>query len=456
MAGIDSFTKLMLHMNGADTSTTFTDSSSSNKTMTAVGNAQIDTAQFKFGGASGLFDGTGDYVTAADSADWDFSNGAFTVDCWVRFAAVAGGTQISNICGHYTATGDQRSWLINYDNNTNRLQFNYSLDGTNTVTTLFVSWTPSLDTWYHLAVERDTVSVIFFVDGVQTGAVQSISTDTIFNSTSLFAVGASGEGVDPLNGWVDELRVSKGIARYLYNFTPPVAAYVITAVQLLMHFDGTDGSTTFTDSSDAAHTMTAAGNAQLDTAQFKFGTASGLFDGTGDYVSSADSSDWDFAAGNFTVDCWVRFASVATTQTFFGQYDGSTDQRGWALQFEQASGVLRFLYSTDGINPVAIDGTWAPAINTWYHVAAERFNGRILLFVDGVNLTRPANSATFHNSTAEFSIGVNNIPAPPQNAFNGHIDELRIIKGTGFYTANFTPPTVEYTSAGNSFLMLFE
>src|SRR3989338_1134677 len=85
----DSYTKLVLHSNGTDGSTRFTDSAT-NKTTTAYGNAQIDTAQSKFCGASGLFDGTGDYLTLADSDDWSFGTGNWTIDCWSRFNKLFG------------------------------------------------------------------------------------------------------------------------------------------------------------------------------------------------------------------------------------------------------------------------------------------------------------------------------------------------------------------------------
>src|SRR3989338_6322305 len=83
----DSYTKLMLHMEGADAGTTFTDTETTPKAVTANGNAQIDTAQSKFGGASGLFDGAGDYLTIPSSSAFDFGTGNFTIDFWVRLAS---------------------------------------------------------------------------------------------------------------------------------------------------------------------------------------------------------------------------------------------------------------------------------------------------------------------------------------------------------------------------------
>lgn len=85
-------------------------------------------------------------------------------------------------------------------------------------------------------------------------------------------------------------------------------AFIDTYTKLLLHCDGTDGSTTFSDNGVTGHTVTANGNAQIDTAQSKFGNASGLFDGTGDYLTIPDHADWNFGTGNFTIDAWIRFA----------------------------------------------------------------------------------------------------------------------------------------------------
>ncbi|MFA9409514.1 MAG: hypothetical protein ACERKJ_11880, partial [Candidatus Dadabacteria bacterium] len=85
--GVDTYTKLLLHMNGTDESTTITDSGSTGHTVTAEDNAQIDTAVYKFDNASCLFDGTDDYLSVPDHADWNFGSGLFTIDLWFKLAA---------------------------------------------------------------------------------------------------------------------------------------------------------------------------------------------------------------------------------------------------------------------------------------------------------------------------------------------------------------------------------
>ena len=219
--GIDANTVLALHGDDADASTTLIDSSPSGHPMTALGNAQIDTAQSKFGGSSMLFDGTGDYYTTPDHTDFALGSGDFTIDCWLRFNAL--GTTI--IAAQWAGTGNQRGWELFYFSASNLLRFVPSTDGTNPGTNnRDFAWTPSTNTWYHLAVVRTGNNIMAFVDGTQIGSTQSF-TFTLFDSTAAFAVGADSEGGAGWNGWIDEFRLSKGVARWTSNFTPPTRAY---------------------------------------------------------------------------------------------------------------------------------------------------------------------------------------------------------------------------------------
>lgn len=207
---------LLLHCNGSDASTTFTDNSSGGKTVTANGNAQIDTAQSKFGGASGLFDGTGDYLSAADSADWYFATGDFTIETFIRFNSVSGNQSIY-------------SQFVDLDN---RIQVRFL--GATTALSLFVrtgavttisagaTWAPSTGTWYHVALTRSGTTFRFFADGALLGG--GTDADEIPNLATGIQIGASNAG-ETFNGWLDEYRVTKGVARYTAAFTPPALAF---------------------------------------------------------------------------------------------------------------------------------------------------------------------------------------------------------------------------------------
>lgn len=221
IGGIDAYTVLMLHCNGADGSTVFADSSASAHTMTAAGNAQIDTAQSQFGGASALFDGSGDYISTPDSADWTFGSGDFTLECWVRFNAL--GSERGFVA--QVGAAGQQSWRFEYNPFVGGLYFWWTTDGSSGQDYRPGNWTPSTGVWYHVALVRYGSILRAFVNGTQTGTDGTLS-ETIFDSTSPVTVGISiTTGQSPMNGWLEEVRVSKGIARWTSTFTPPTSPY---------------------------------------------------------------------------------------------------------------------------------------------------------------------------------------------------------------------------------------
>jgi hypothetical protein len=113
----------------------------------------------------------------------------------------------------------------------------------------------------------------------------------------------------------------------------------LSNVVLLVGFEGADGSTSFVDESPSGHTLTAVGNAQVDTGQSKFGASSGLFDGNGDYISIPDSDEFTFGAGDFTIETHVRF-NVVQTSMFIAKYNNSVTPAEWFFGYH---GNLIFL-----------------------------------------------------------------------------------------------------------------
>ena len=227
--GNDSFTKVLLHMDGADASTTFTDSNTggSAHTWTARGNAQIDTADSKFGGASGLYDGTGDWVDTPDSADFTLGSGPFTIDGWFKCNA-AGGTTL-NIAGQNDAgyTAAASPWSIKRST-ANVIQVIISDGASFTVINGTTQFTNAVNTgWHHYELVRTGNTLKLFIDGVQEGGDASFS-GTLPDSANTLSVGRAGEVAgSEWNGWLDEFRLSVGIARHTQAFTPPTGAYFL-------------------------------------------------------------------------------------------------------------------------------------------------------------------------------------------------------------------------------------
>lgn len=216
----DSFSKALLHFDGADATTSFVDESG--KVWTANGNAQIDTAQYKFGGSSALFDGTGDWIDTPDHADFDVGAGEWTIDFWVKLVNI---NKLQRCFGqsNSTATATTISFhiYINVDNTVAASVYNSA--GTNKD----ASTTATLDTnFHHIALLRTGNTLKLFVDGVVGATTADLTGFTVNNSANKVAIGALGEYTgNTLDGRVDEFRFSKGVARWTANFTPPDVPY---------------------------------------------------------------------------------------------------------------------------------------------------------------------------------------------------------------------------------------
>jgi hypothetical protein len=218
-------------------------------------------------------------------------------------------------------------------------------------------------------------------------------------------------------------------------------------VLLLLHMDGSNGSTTFTDSSSNAFAVTSFGNAQISTAQSKFGGASGLFDGNGDYLTTPTSTALDLG-NTYTIEFWMRANSFASNGGLIhrGLYTTTTNSwNGLAFSIRQLGSEIRFYFygisnATEQIINVPISGNFT--INTWHHVAMTRSGTTGYVLVDGVLKNTISSLNTPAASSRDLKIGVwdYSTGSTVSEWFNGYIDDLRITKGVARYTANFTPP----------------
>jgi hypothetical protein len=222
MAGIDDvYTKALLHMDGANTSTTFTDESG--KAWTRGGSAQISTANYEFGGASGLFaSATSDYISTPTNTDFNLGTGDFTIDYWMKstqttqyathFAKCPGawGTGMWTIICHYAGAGD-----INF------YAYDYAVGdhGVLKTTTGLIN----TGNWTHIAVVRSGNNWNLYVGGVSKASLSaSITIADLSGGVSIARDETNGRYY---NGNIDEFRFSKGIARWTANFTPPAGPY---------------------------------------------------------------------------------------------------------------------------------------------------------------------------------------------------------------------------------------
>ena len=219
-------------------------------------------------------------------------------------------------------------------------------------------------------------------------------------------------------------------------------------VSALLSFDGADGSTSIVDATGRAWSV--GGHAQIDTAQSRFGGASLLLDGDGDYVTTADDGDMYFGAGDFTIEGFARLTGslpTAGNYKFIASRDAIPSPRGWRLLIDgDAGGKLVFADNQGGTAYILTDPTAFP-INNQTHVAVSRVGNTLYLFNNGVLVdSEDVTGVTFNDSGSAPLIGTGrNGGIPVANwSWNGHLDEFRITKGVGRYSANFTPPAAAF------------
>lgn len=213
----------LAHMNGTDASTTITDQKG--HTVTAYGNAQLDTADSKFGGASLLLDGTGDYAGVTASADFDL-NGDFTVEGWAKTTAATNANEVLFTLSS-AADGDGAA-LILYSrhsavaNSGPRFRTTTGAGGAGLDT---IDYGTSMvgAGWYHWAVTRGGTTKRLFIGGSLIGS-STPSWPTF--ATPPLIIGQSGStGGNYFTGWQDDVRVTAGVCRYTASFTPPTAQF---------------------------------------------------------------------------------------------------------------------------------------------------------------------------------------------------------------------------------------
>jgi hypothetical protein len=242
--------------------------------------------------------------------------------------------------------------------------------------------------------------------------------------------------------WVPNEQVLAERADIWPNYSDPSFA----SVSLLLHMDGTNASTAFTDNSANALTFTANGSAQISTAQSKFGGASGFFNGTGTSISTPNNNVLNLSSGDFTIEFWLFATSFASALKIFDK-DGVFGASFPSMQCSvSTAGALSFLFGDGtGGSTYASYGCGTIATGQWYHVAATRSGTTIKTFLGGTEQTSTTPGVTIKNGTkalyigsagASVSGGAGNAPA-----FNGYIDDFRITKGVSRYNATFTPPT---------------
>ena len=206
---------------GSDAATgDITEESITGHTVALEGTAQLDTAQKKFGTASLLLDGDSDYASIADHALLEIGSNDFTAEMWIRFAG-SKPTDTRAILSKWLNSGNKRSFQLAFSGSDNTLIF-YVGSGSDVHHTISGSWTPSADTWYHVAVARASGTITTYVNG---SVIASAAGANAFHANDqAWEIGRSNAG-SYFPGHIDEVRLITNYARYTGAFTAPTAAF---------------------------------------------------------------------------------------------------------------------------------------------------------------------------------------------------------------------------------------
>ena len=260
-----------------------------------------------------------------------------------------------------------------------------------------------------------------------------------------------------MNGYISNVRLVNGTAVYTSNFTVPTTPLTaITNTSLL-----TCQSNNFVDNSINRFAITRNGDTSVQAfspfnPDAPYSTTSvggsGYFDGSGDYLTVADNTAFEFGSGDFTIEGWFYALSVASDTTIVSKWTatGTANSNSWLLFV--TSGVATFLTSTNGSAvDVNISGGTV-TVNSWNHIAVSRSGNTYSLYLNGTRTATTTNS----NSLADVAtvVAIGRYSGGTFGYMNGYISNARIVKGTAVYTSAFTPPTAPLTAVTNTQLLL--
>jgi len=446
----DDNTLLLLHMNGTDGSTYFEDDNGVGRSavgVSALGNAQVDTAQSKFGGASATFDGTGDYLQVPYSSDFHWNSGDFTIEFWIRTNSTHSSTVPPTI-GMMNPTTGLNYWSFGVDNN-NLLEFYYFNGSTVSVVG---STTISTAVWHHVAMtyRSSNNTIKLWLNGTNEVSA-TVSGTPQFTTYGAIPVTIGQYNNVGFNGHLDEIRISN-TRRYTSNFTTASVPHVNDSnTLLLLHMDGSDTSTDFRDDNGKDRyplPIQALSDTQISTTASKFGGTSIKFVTSGSYAEVVAAESPAFGSGEFTIEFWLYYTAIPTTAAsmLWDQRPGSNG--AYPLIWTEGNSKANINYFVSSSARIATGAVLSA--NTWHHVAITRDSSADhKCYVDGVKQGATWNSTTSYLA-GRLRIGAN---MNGVNIVPGYMDEIRA-SSVCRYTAAFTPPSAPFQNDADTILLL--
>lgn len=432
---------LQLLMQGANNSVVITDTSLSKNSVSVTGNTKISNVHTLFDQNTAYFDGAGDYLSVANNQGFHVY-GDYTIEFDAFIAAESGSSYTKVICGT-TSMGGTSGFVLGHYQGTITIRIN------NTVYS--GSGSLGINVRHHIALVWFGSVFKVYLNGaaLYTGTAENIVTTTpliIGNSSPI-------DENRYFYGSIANFRITKGVARYTANFTPPAQSFSSLSDLIIedpfasdvvsqLSMQGDNNSTAIADSSPTPKAVTVYGDAKISNTQTLFAENAANFDGTGDYLTIPYSDDFSFGSGDFTVEAWIYPTNVSSLRAIVGPYYfSSPTTSGWLL-YQGSSGQLALVLRNSSDAAVGCNSpVSALVLNTWQHVAFTKSSNTYRLFKDGINVAELTDSiAVYVHPSAKLIVGRWDNDATTSRDFLGSISNLRITKGVARYTANFTPP----------------
>jgi hypothetical protein len=418
----------LLHFNldYEPTSTTFTDTKAA-KSATVNGDAKITTANKKYGSASGYLDGTGDSISYAASADFDFGTGDFCIETWVNSPLSQQGTLWDQYDG-----ANAYDTLI-YILTTGVIRWYYGWSGTGLYFESDVGSAISANTWAHVACRRSGTELAIYINGVKQSTTFTKSTQIGSASRSPY-IGQRQSGSNYYLGYIDDFKITKGAARYTgASFTPPGEVSSSDAdwasCVLCLPMNTVINSTVFYD--QKGKVWTRSGSPTISATQSLYGGYSGSF-GSGQYIYTPSHADFQVGSGNFCMEANVYWTVTPGGSTnpcaLFRKWSASAGNYQFSADIYYEGGgnfSMRFSYSTTGsdavLKTVAIS---VPSSGAWITYRWDR-NGNTLRFqINGATVgSFDMTGVTIYSGTADMAIGLHG-----SSGATGYLEEGRFTK----------------------------
>jgi len=387
-----------------------------------------------------------DGLNGAPDSDLSIGTSAFTIEYWV-YLDNAPGTGSPSYARMFQLDGpsgnsDSKNLQITINPSTKAVQV-WAYDGSIAVT--IGGSTNMQNAWHHVAVVRDSNQLMtLFIDGTSEGTQSNATQSFDPNSGSpRVRIGSydNGETNGVFNGKISNLRVLVGTALYTSNFTTPNPPLTNITNTKLLCCQSSDSTTTAAVGPDSISEVNP-NNIDSSTADPFTDDWSVEFDGD-DYLTIADSTDFDLDSSDFTIECWYNPDTNPSWCGLIAQWPNGNYNvtNSWVL--EPVGNTLSFYYCNTAGNLYNANGPGSVQTNQWQHCAVTRSGNTINVWLNGSKGADHTIVGTMQNSTVNVDIGGN---VAGSGYVDGNLSNIRLTKGQALYTSNFTPSTSALTT----------